>query len=281
MSKADLRVEPGIVLDDLTASSKARARVSGRRLYASRHHRRHGGNNSCGGRSLRYGTMRDNTLSMDAALADGRCCISARCRGIWRRELAPERLRYSVTCSISASARPRRYPSGFQRCSAASAAQSRCTGAAQCAEQHGASFGRSEGTLAFTTQVELKLWLSSATALGVCHFGSFTRDGCGAASVKLRPIAVELVDRTMIALGRDIAMFQPIIAPRCAAIRRGAGRGVRREDQEKTASTETLANAWPISVLAGRPQRKWRRGRDTEPALQTGIADFAPPAQTS
>jgi len=29
------------------------------------------GNNSCGGRSLRYGTMRDNTRSMDAALADG------------------------------------------------------------------------------------------------------------------------------------------------------------------------------------------------------------------
>ncbi len=43
------------------------------------------GNNSCGGRSLRYGTMRDNTLSMDAALADGtRVCISARCRAIWR-----------------------------------------------------------------------------------------------------------------------------------------------------------------------------------------------------
>ena len=29
------------------------------------------GNNSCGGRSLRYGTMRDNTISIDAALADG------------------------------------------------------------------------------------------------------------------------------------------------------------------------------------------------------------------
>jgi FAD/FMN-containing dehydrogenases len=29
------------------------------------------GNNSCGGRSLRYGTMRDNTRSMEAALADG------------------------------------------------------------------------------------------------------------------------------------------------------------------------------------------------------------------
>ena len=28
-------------------------------------------NNSCGGRSLRYGTMRDNVLSIDAVLADG------------------------------------------------------------------------------------------------------------------------------------------------------------------------------------------------------------------
>jgi FAD/FMN-containing dehydrogenase len=28
-------------------------------------------NNSCGSRSLRYGTMRDNTLSIDALLADG------------------------------------------------------------------------------------------------------------------------------------------------------------------------------------------------------------------
>ncbi len=29
------------------------------------------GNNSCGGRSLRYGTMRDNVISIDAMLADG------------------------------------------------------------------------------------------------------------------------------------------------------------------------------------------------------------------
>jgi len=35
--------------------------------------------------------------------------------------------------------------------------------------------------------------------------------------VKLRPIAVELVDRTMLALGREIAMFQPIIGVPCAA----------------------------------------------------------------
>src|SRR5947207_8646094 len=66
-------VEPGIVLDDLNrqlrkhglwfpvdVSTASRATVGGM-----------AGNNSCGGRSLRYGTMRDNTLSMDAALADG------------------------------------------------------------------------------------------------------------------------------------------------------------------------------------------------------------------
>src|ERR1700755_1427272 len=66
-------VEPGIVLDDLNrqlkkhglwfpvdVSTASRATIGGM-----------AGNNSCGGRSLRYGTMRDNTISLDAALADG------------------------------------------------------------------------------------------------------------------------------------------------------------------------------------------------------------------
>src|SRR5205823_682758 len=66
-------VEPGIVLDDLNrqlkkyglwfpvdVSTASRATIGGM-----------AGNNSCGGRSLRYGTMRDNTLSMQAVLADG------------------------------------------------------------------------------------------------------------------------------------------------------------------------------------------------------------------
>src|SRR5277367_3039053 len=67
------KVEPGIVLDELNRrlkpeglwfpvdiSTASRATIGGM-----------AGNNSCGGRSLRYGTMRDNTLSMDAALASG------------------------------------------------------------------------------------------------------------------------------------------------------------------------------------------------------------------
>src|SRR6202020_387128 len=66
-------VEPGIVLDELNRqlkpkglwfpvdiSTASRATIGGM-----------AGNNSCGGRSLRYGTMRDNVLSIDAVLADG------------------------------------------------------------------------------------------------------------------------------------------------------------------------------------------------------------------
>src|SRR4051795_8316758 len=66
-------VEPGIVLDDLNrqlrkhglwfpvdVSTASRATIGGM-----------AGNNSCGGRSLRYGTMRDNVLSMRAVLASG------------------------------------------------------------------------------------------------------------------------------------------------------------------------------------------------------------------
>src|SRR5690348_3098476 len=66
-------VEPGIVLDDLNRALKphglwfpvdistaSRATIGGMAA-----------NNSCGGRSLRYGTMRDNVLSIDAVLADG------------------------------------------------------------------------------------------------------------------------------------------------------------------------------------------------------------------
>src|SRR5471032_1874305 len=66
-------VEPGIVLDALNRqlkphglwfpvdiSTASRATIGGM-----------AGNNSCGGRSLRYGTMRDNVHSIDAVLANG------------------------------------------------------------------------------------------------------------------------------------------------------------------------------------------------------------------
>ncbi len=73
IKRARCTVEPGIVLDDLNRqlkphglwlpvdiSTASRATIGGM-----------AGNNSCGGRSLRYGTMRDNVIAIDAILADG------------------------------------------------------------------------------------------------------------------------------------------------------------------------------------------------------------------
>ena len=71
----------------------------------------------------------------------------------------------------------------------------------------------SEGTLAFSTAIELKLSpVLGQRAVGACHFGSF-HEAMAAAQhiVKLAPIAVELVDATMIGLARDIAMFRPTL----------------------------------------------------------------------
>ena len=71
----------------------------------------------------------------------------------------------------------------------------------------------SEGTLAFTTQVELKLWpVLGKRMVGVCHFGQFY-EAMNAAQhlVKLRPIAVELIDKTMLDLARAIPMFRPTL----------------------------------------------------------------------
>ena len=71
----------------------------------------------------------------------------------------------------------------------------------------------SEGTLGFSTAIELKLSpLLKQRAVGACHFGRFSQAMEAAQHiVKLGPIAVELVDRTMIELARDIAMFRPAL----------------------------------------------------------------------
>jgi Fe-S oxidoreductase len=71
----------------------------------------------------------------------------------------------------------------------------------------------SEGTLALSRRIELKLSpLPKNKALGICHFAAF-RKAMEATQhiVKLAPVAVEVVDRTLIELARDIAMFRPVM----------------------------------------------------------------------
>jgi FAD/FMN-containing dehydrogenase/Fe-S oxidoreductase len=71
----------------------------------------------------------------------------------------------------------------------------------------------SEGTLAVSRRIELKLSpLPKNKALGICHFATF-RKAMEATQhiVRLGPVAVEVVDRTLIELARDIAMFRPVM----------------------------------------------------------------------
>ena len=203
-------VEPGIVLDDLNrqlkkhglwfpvdVSTASRATIGGM-----------AGNNSCGGRSLRYGTMRDNTLSMEAALADGHLL---RFGEVARDDSGPDLFRDMLALGEREAAEiADKFPKVQRRVGGynldALVPRNAPNNMAHL-------LVGSEGTLAFTTQVELKLWpVIRNKVLGVCHFGSFY-EAMDAAQhlVKLRPIAVELVDRTMLSLGREIAMFQPII----------------------------------------------------------------------
>ena len=277
-------VEPGIVLDDLNrqlkkhglwfpvdVSTASRATIGGM-----------AGNNSCGGRSLRYGTMRDNTLSMEAALADG----TLGRYGEVSRDLsdldANDSARALFRDMLDLGAREAdeiaaRFPKvqrrvGGYNLDALTPRNARNNMAHLLVG--------SEGTLAFTTKVELKLWpVIRNKALGICHFGSFY-EAMDAAQhlVKLKPIAVELVDRTMLALGRDIAMFRPIIS---AAIK-GDPDAVLVVEFAEEDQADNLVRLKQLGELMGdlgfgwnNEQRKWGGVVEiTEPALQSGIADF-------
>ncbi len=270
-------VEPGIILDDLNrqlkkhglwfpvdVSTASRATIGGM-----------AGNNSCGGRSLRYGTMRDNTLSMQAALADGSLLRFGEVArddtgsGLFRDMLAlgereateiaerfPKVQRRVGGYNLDALV-PRNAPNNMAHLLVGS-----------------------EGTLAFTTQVELKLWpVIRNKVLGICHFGSFY-EAMGAAQhlVKLRPIAVELVDRTMLSLGREIAMFQSIIG----TVVRGdpdAVLIVEFAEEDQADNVRRLKQLGELMADLGfgwdQPKRKWGGVVEIiEPALQTSIAEF-------
>src|SRR3546814_1391924 len=71
----------------------------------------------------------------------------------------------------------------------------------------------SEGTLAFSTRVHIGLQpIPKHKTLGICHFPTFYQAMDSTRHiVKLEPAAVELVDRTMIELARDIPIFRRTI----------------------------------------------------------------------
>ena len=217
--RATATVEPGLVLDHLNAqlkplglwfpvdvSTSAQATLGGM-----------AGNNSCGSRSIRYGNMVHNVLGIDARLADGserrvradRPAASGRAAAIaaFVRDLAdaqrdeiearwPKVLRrvggYNLDIFYPQSERP--YTDD---------------GSVNLAHL----LVGSEGTLAGHAALTLKLApLPQAKTLGVVNFPTFHAAMEAAQHiVKLKPTAVELVDRTMIELARANPAFRPAI----------------------------------------------------------------------
>jgi FAD/FMN-containing dehydrogenase/Fe-S oxidoreductase len=231
-------VEPGIVLDELNrqlrraglwfpvdVSTASRATIGGMT-----------GNNSCGTRSIRYGIMRDNVVAIAAILADG---SEAQFGEVGRNHppldagSLPTALAASLQAGGTAASANDRAALGLEsgllalgRREAAHIAQafpqvSRRVGGylIDALLPGGAPVNLatllcgSEGTLAVSRRIELKLApLPKNKALGICHFASF-RKAMEAPQhiVKLDPVAVEVVDRTLIELARDIAMFRPVM----------------------------------------------------------------------
>ncbi|MFT6225602.1 MAG: FAD/FMN-containing dehydrogenase/Fe-S oxidoreductase [Paracoccaceae bacterium] len=205
-------VRPGIVLDELNrllkphglwfpvdVSTASRATIGGM-----------AGNNSCGGKSLRYGMMRDNVISIDAFLADG----SKHHFGVGQESQNPvyQKLASDMAAlgARDASEIKARFPDVMRRVGGynidALVPGKTPVNLAQL-------LVGSEGTLAYSTAIELKLWpLITTKVMGVCHFATFYQAMDAAQHlVTLDPVGVELVDATMIALARDIPMFRKTI----------------------------------------------------------------------
>ena len=245
------KVQPGVVLDRLNAwlapkglffpvdvSPSNRATIGGM-----------AGNNSCGARSIRYGNMVHNVRTIDAVLADGSAMrfgeapgnlagvtdaagdgryldLIRRMRALGAREADeiarrfPPLLRrvggYNLDAvTPGAAADGRRRSAGPHRPGGGLAPVAPSGVAAATAGGHNMArlLVGSEGTLGFFTGIELALQpLPAHRVLGVCHFPAF-HDAMAATRhiVALDPTAVELVDRTLMDLARDIAAFRPAV----------------------------------------------------------------------
>ena len=182
-------------------------------------------NNSCGSRSIRYGNMVHNVRGIDALLADG--------TRAWFGEVAgnfdddddgdgggdgvggpmPARYRDLVQRLRALHRREadeiaRRFPQVLRRVGGYNI---------DSIDDNGHNMARllvgSEGTLAFFNEIELDLQpIPPHRVLGICHFPTFYSAMASTRKiVELGPSAVELVDRTMIDLSRDIPLFRPVV----------------------------------------------------------------------
>ncbi len=210
-------VEPGVVLDQLNSalsphgltfpvdvSTSSRATIGGMTA-----------NNSCGARSIVHGTMRDNVAEIDAILADGTkmhfgplpadlATLDEPTARLARDLLA---LGDREKAEIAA-----RFPDLMRRVGGYNIDALVEDGRNAPVNLAHLLVG-SEGTLAFSTAITLDLTpVPTHKLLGICHFPDFYAAMDSTQHiVKLGPAAVELADKTMIDLARDIPIFRQTI----------------------------------------------------------------------
>jgi FAD/FMN-containing dehydrogenase/Fe-S oxidoreductase len=215
-----VKVQPGVVMERLNArlrqhrlwfpvdvSTGDRATIGGMTA-----------NNSCGSRSIRYGNMVHNVRAIDAILADGTAAHFAEVPGNFgpnepNGDVQPERYRGLVRDMRALHRREAdeieaRFPKLLRRVGGYNIDMISDTGHNMAHLLVG-----SEGTLGFFTEIELDLQpIPPHRVLGICHFPSFYQAMDATQHiVKLGPSACELVDRTMIELARNNAVFRPIV----------------------------------------------------------------------
>ena len=218
--RAEVTVHPGVVLDQLNAwlkphglwypvdvSTSAQCTLGGM-----------AGNNSCGSRSIRYGNMVHNVAAIDAILADGtRARFDARRPEDMQPAVRALADRMAALAVAEQAEIARMYPKVLRRVGGYNLdiffPQSERPYTTDNSVNLAHLLVGSEGTLAVTERLTLKLSaLPKHKTLGVVNFPSFYKAMETAQHiVKLKPTAVELVDRTMIELARANPAFRPVI----------------------------------------------------------------------
>ena len=208
-------VQPGVVLDQLNAylkphglwypvdvSTSAQATLGGM-----------AGNNSCGSRSIRYGNMVHNVRAIDAVMADGARYEFGAVPEDPSRLQGPAGYRELVRKIRAIAEREaeeieHRYPKLLRRVGGYNLDM-----AAGPAVNMAHLLVGSEGTLAYSRRLHLNLSpLPRHKTLGVCHFPRFYASmEAPQHIVRLEPVAVELVDRTMIGLARGNPAFRATV----------------------------------------------------------------------
>jgi len=231
------RVQPGMVLDHLNAQLKqhglwfpvdvstgSRATIGGMTA-----------NNSCGSRSIRYGNMVHNVRAVNARLADGTTAEFGPVDSMQSGGNQPHAAMVAQTIDLAGrledelSARfpkvqrrvggynldmvPVRDGAGYRRSRALDGIGDGTAWGHKVGDNLAHLLVGSEGTLGFFNEIEIDLApLPRVKTLGICHFDSFYRSMDAAQHlVALDPVAVELVDHTLLGLAREIPIYAEVI----------------------------------------------------------------------